>query len=378
MSGMFAVGFEDYLFAGLLPGISTSLQTSVVAVAQGCAVYGLAYVLSIPLCVFMVTRFPTRTVLIMALALFITGNFITLLSPNLTLYLISRVGAGLGCGMFLPVAVAAAIQIVGTDFRGRALSMMWGANCAGAVVGVPLGLWLAQRMGWHASIMVILALASASLLGIVIEKYAVGIEALPPSLEEQLNLLLDPRVLAVVGITLLTATSCLGLYSYISQVLAGSVSSSDSAFSLWSIGGLIGSTGVGYVVDRLKNPQIVMLLILATLTTTIGVIPVIRNDPIFGLVPFFIWGAMGWASVTPQQYNLIKINPDCEALCLTLITSAVSLGGAFGTALGGMALNSGLSANHLPYVTSALVCCALVGQGLVIKGQRRWKIGLQK
>ena len=28
---------------------------------------------------------------------------------------------------------------------------MWSSNSAGAVIGVPLGLWLADRMGWRAS-----------------------------------------------------------------------------------------------------------------------------------------------------------------------------------------------------------------------------------
>src|SRR4051812_49986017 len=103
-AGMFVMGCEDYLFAGLLPGISASLHASVVAVAQGCTAFGLAYLLSMPLCAFLLSRNSVRHVLITALALSIAGNVTTLLSMDVMVYILSRFVAGLGCGLFLPVA----------------------------------------------------------------------------------------------------------------------------------------------------------------------------------------------------------------------------------------------------------------------------------
>ncbi len=370
-AGMFALGCEDYLFAGLLPGISRSLHTSVVAVAQGCASFGLAYVLSVPLCAFILSRKPVRSVLILALLLFIAGNGLTLISPNLLAYIISRFVAGLGGGLFLPVAVAAGTELVDPGFRGRALSLMWGTNCAGAVIGVPLGLWLANRMGWRATVVLILILAFFALAGLGLRKQPLRVEAAPPSLEEQVRLLSNPRVLAVIGVTLLTATGCLGLYAYITQVLAGTGNSPEVAFSLWSIGGLIGTAGIGYVVDRTGKPRIVMAMILATLCLTITAIPALRGVPVFGLLPFLIWGAMGWASVTPQQYSLMEIKAGHESIVVALNSCAVSLGSVIGTALGGIALAGGLGAEKLPFVTAVFVFFALTGQVLLIRNQQR-------
>jgi predicted MFS family arabinose efflux permease len=360
------MGCEDYLFAGLLPGISASLHASVVAVAQGCAVFGLAYILSMPLCAFLLSRVSARRVLIAALALFIAGNATTLLSTELTVYILGRLMVGLGGGLFLPVAVAVGTQLVEGSFRGRALSLMWSFNSAGAVVGVPLGLWLADRMGWRATVMLILILAVFALAGMVIFQRSFRVERPPPSLEEQFRLLTDRRVMAVVGVTLLTATGCLGLYAYMSQVLSGTRTSADVAFSLWSIGGLIGSSAIGYVVDRLRRPQPVMAVILAALCVAVAAIPVLRWIPIFGLWPFPLWGAMGWASVTPQQYVLIETKPGHEAIGVALISSAVSLGSVLGTALGGLALAGGLGAEYLPYLTAIFVCSALALQVFLI------------
>jgi len=291
-AGMFAMGCEDYLFAGLLPDISRSCIRVSVAVAQGCTSFGLAYILSVPLCVFWLSRKSVRYVLIMALLICIAGNVITLLSPNLMIYIVSRFVAGLGAGLFLPVAVAAGTQLVTPDFQGRALSVMWGSNIAGAVVGVPRGLWLADRMGWQAAVILILILATFAWMGVAIHKQVLRVQAPPPSLEEQLRLLVNPRVLAVIGVTFLTATGGLGLYTYVSQVLAGTENSTELAFSLWSVGGLIGMTGVGYVVDRISKPHVVMVMILAVLWLTITAIPVLRWVPVLGLLPF--WFGVPW------------------------------------------------------------------------------------
>lgn len=370
--GMFAMGCEDFLFAGLLPGISTSLHAKIVPVAQGCSLFGLAYVLSVPLCAFLLSRNSARHVLITALILFIAGNVVTLLSTNLMIYILSRFLAGLGGGLFLPVAVAAGTQAVDPGFRGRALSVMWSFNSAGAVVGVPLGLWLADRMGWRVAVFLILILATLALVAIVIRKQTLQIKASPPSLGEQFRMMLNPRVHAVIGVTFLTATGCLGFYSYISQVLSGTEKSPEVAFSLWSAGGLIGIIGIGYVVDRIGKPQVVMMMIIAILLFSITAIPVLNQVPVLGLLPFLVCGAMGWASVAPQQYSLLKnrfINAktDHEAILVALNSSAVSLGSVVGTALGGLALSSGLGAQNLSYAAAGLLLCAFIWQVLLLQ-----------
>jgi predicted MFS family arabinose efflux permease len=371
-AGMFAMGCEDYLFAGLLPGISASLHTSVVSAAQGCAIFGLAYVLSIPLCAFLLSRKSGSHILIAALLFFIMGNVTTLLSTNLLVYFTSRFVAGISSGLFMPVAVASATQLVGPAYRGRALSFMWSANSAGAVVGVPLGLWLDNRMGWRATLLLILVLAMFALVGITLSKQASRVAAPPPSLREQIRLLVDRRVLGVIAVTLLTATGCLGLYTYISQVLAETPNSAAVAFSLWSVGGLIGTIGIGSILDRTSKPQVVMLAILTCLLVTITAIPILREVPVLGLLPFLIWGAMGWATVTPQQYNLMKIKPGHDAILVALNSSAVSLGSVFGTALGGVALAGGLSATKLPYLTAIFLLCAIVSQFLLLQKNQKF------
>jgi len=364
-AGMFALGCDDYIFAGLLPGISTSFQSSIIAAAQGISVYGITYVGALPLCVFLLTKKSTRQVLLLALLTFIAGNLLTLMSLNLSVYIAGRAIAGLGAGLYLPLAIATAGELVEPAAKGRALSLAWGSNAAGAVIGIPIGLWLADKIHWRASIIMILILSLIALLGLISRAMNLKVTTLP-SLREQASLLVDPGVMSVIAVTLLTATGGLGLYVYISTVLEGTAIPPATALSLWNIGGLIGSLSIGFIADRFGKPQWVMLSILGVQVITFLSIPTLSLFPLLGNLPFFLWGALGWSTMTPQQLRLSQLKPGHDATMVALNSTAVSLGSVFGTTLGGLALAGGLNMSHLPYAATGLIFSAFTLQILLI------------
>ncbi len=369
-AGMFAMGCDDYVIAGLLPGISASLGISYVNAIEGVAAFGITFVASAPICAILLARKPARRVLVLSLTVFALGNLMTLLSASLAAYVLSRAIAGLGAGLFLPVAVATATQLVEPERRGRALSLIWGSNSAGAVIGVPLGLGLAEKWGWRATIGLILLLGLVSLAGLAIQKLDPRLER-PPSFKQQLRLLVDRRVLSVIGVTAITAAASLGLYAYVAPLLDGSANSSMSALSLWNVGGLIGTTAIGIVVDRTGKPKRVMAGVLVSLLIAIASIPVLSSVSVLGLLPFLLWGAMGWATVTPQQCALIELQPQQEATLVALNSSAVSLGSVAGASLGGFAISCGMGVRALPYAAAALLVGALGWQLLLIQKRRQ-------
>ena len=365
-AGMFTMGCDDYIVAGLLPGLSASLGTSMAGAAQGITAFNFTYLVCAPVFAILLAQKPARQLLVLALVIFAVGNVLTLLSSNLAVYLVSRAIAGIGAGMYLPIAVAAAAELVEPEAAGRALSMIWGANGAGAVIGVPAGLFLADQVGWQATIGLILVLGAITLLAIAIRQPNLQVAAFPP-LDEQLRFLVDRRVLSITGVTCLTAAGSLGLYAYIAPLQAGMLNSADAALTLWNIGGLIGSFGIGYVADRMGNPRMVMAVILVTLLAAIVSLPSVGTVPILGLLPFLLWGAMGWAVMTPQQLSLIALKPGHETALVALNSSAVGLGSVFGPALGGLALAGGLDARHLPYAAGGLILCTLAWQIALIQ-----------
>lgn len=76
---------------------------------------------------------------------------------------------------------------------------------------------------------------------------------------------------------------------------------------------------------------------------------------------------MGWSTMTPQQYRLSQIKPGHDTTLVALNSSAVSLGGVGGAALGGLIIESGLDPRNLPYIAASVIVCALVWQLSLIR-----------
>ncbi len=369
-AAMFVMGCDDYIVAGLLPGLGATLNASMAGVAQGITVFNLMYMVCAPAFAVALANKPARLVIVAALAIFAAGNLLTLASANLATYLVSRAIAGIGAGMFSPIAVAAAAKMVAPEARGRAMSLIFGANSAGAVIGVPVGLWLSAQIGWQAAIWPIVVLAVLALIGVAIRQPNFEVEA-PPAPGERFRFMTDRRVLSTVGVTCLTAAGSLGLYAFIAPMQAGGVNSPEVALTLWNVGGLLGTIAIGYVVDRTGNPRLVMAAILVTLLVTLFALPAVSAIPFLGLLPFLLWGILGWATGAPQQLSLLELEPRHHASVVALNGSALGLGSVIGPALGGLALACGLDARNLPYAACGLVLCALVWHLALMQQQPR-------
>lgn len=360
------MGCDNYIVVSLLKEITEFLDSSLAATSQSLSAFRLAYGISAPLFALLLARSQARVTLSASLGLFFLGNLLTVLAPSLSLHLMGRVLSGIGAGIFTPLAASTAAQLAPENQRGRALGLLWGANVSGTVLGGPVGLYLAGLGGWQAGFLGILALSFLALIGISIGLPKLEVAA-PPSLKARLLALGDLRVLAVIGVTLLTAAGSLGLFTFASPLLEGSAGTVAQALWVWGIGGIVGGYAIGHVVDHTGQPRIVMAFVMATLIAAILAIPELRHLPVLFALPFFAWGLAGWATVTPQQHTLFGLSPGHQTVLAALNGSALAIGGALGSAAAALLLTQGFQAAHLPYAAAALICLALLGQVALIR-----------
>jgi predicted MFS family arabinose efflux permease len=73
-----------------------------------------------------------------------------------------------------------------------------------------------------------------------------------------------------------------------------------------------------------------------------------------------IWGAAGFGSPPPQQHLLLERAPDRGAVAVAVNASAIYLGSAIGSSLGGIALHAGVSAKTLPLMASGFAVLAAI------------------
>ncbi len=125
-----------------------------------------------------IDRFSRKRLLLSLYAGFAVATLACGLAPTYASLVVARVAAGLFGGVLSALIQTAVAEVVPFERRGRAMGIVMSAFSISTVAGVPLGLALAARFGWHAPF---LTVAGASVI--------VGISAaytLPP-LRDHLN-----------------------------------------------------------------------------------------------------------------------------------------------------------------------------------------------
>lgn len=319
--GMFALGMDAYIVAGLIPSISQSFNKSSSAIGQGVTVFTLFFSISAPIFSTILAKSPVKKILVIAISVFTLANIITAISMNYTVYIVSR-----------------------------AIAFTVGGMSVGTVIGVPLGLEIAKLSNWRFAMLVIITISLIALISISILMPKFKIQA-PPNLKDRFQLFLNRHVLRVISVTLCAAIASLGLYTYLADIIKANTDIKSLTYYLtaWGIGGLIGSFGIGFVIDKFKNTRFIMVNILILLALSFVLIPVSIKLPLLGLLPFILWGAMGWATQAPQQHILLKNHPKHGGSAIALNSSINYLGSAIGSAVGGIILFNVNSTSVLIY-----------------------------
>ncbi len=97
-----------------------------------------------------VDRFDRRRLLLVLYALFALATLACALAPGYQSLLLARVAAGLFGGVLSTLSQTIVADVVPFERRGAAMGIVMSSFSLATVAGVPLGLWLANALGWHA------------------------------------------------------------------------------------------------------------------------------------------------------------------------------------------------------------------------------------
>jgi len=370
--GAFALGMASYVTAGLIPLIETAFAVPVALAAQLVTAFTLAYGLGSPLFVALLPADRQRSGLLVALALFVLANAASALATDFSALLAFRAIAGIGAGVYLALGIAASAALSLPDERGKAIAVIMGGMASGTVLGVPLSLLLADRLGWASALWLVTALGAIALVGLALRLPALPAAATTP-LRAKLALLADGHVLVILLVSLLAAVASLGMYAFIAPLLAATGQGLDRSMTpylwVWGVGGVLGSFLIGPLVDRVRGP-VLTLWIMLILAVALFLLPVTATRGAWlVMLPIAAWGEVGWALQVPQNNELIEareLQGDGN-LAVALNESALYLGSAIGAALGGILLLQQWPAAALASGVGAVAALGLLAQWLHLR-----------
>ncbi|WP_456269648.1 MFS transporter [Kushneria sp. AK178] len=360
-AGAFALGMASYVTAGLIPLIEQDFAVTTALAAQLVTAFTIAYAIGSPVMVAVLPAHRQRPALLGMLALFVAANGLSAVAPDMISLMVLRAVAGLSAGTYLALGIAAASRLALDHQRGRTIAIIMGGMASGTVLGVPVGLWLANQLGWQAALWLISLIGAIALFGLLR-----WLPALSPvaqgSLTQKLGILKDGRVVRLLSISLLAAVASLGLYTFMAPLVRAYSEQSVTPFLwVWGVGGVLGSFLVGSLADWLSNMQITTGIMML-LGLSLIVLPLTLSlNPWIALLPIVIWGAVGWALQVPQNSALMtarESNGDGH-LAVALNESALYLGSALGAGAGGIWLALGWPVWALAVGAGMLGLCGL-------------------
>jgi predicted MFS family arabinose efflux permease len=111
-------------------------------------------------------RFDRKRMLLFFYAGFLLGTLFCGLAPDYHSLLAARIVTGLFAGVMGSIVFAISTDLFPYEMRGRVMGLLQTAFAASQILGIPISLYLSNRLGWHAPfIMIVMA---GALVGVVL------------------------------------------------------------------------------------------------------------------------------------------------------------------------------------------------------------------
>lgn len=358
---MFAMGTDNFVVAGILPGVAASLHTSVSLAGLMVTFYALTYAVAAPVMAAVAGDLPRKLLLVSALGIFVVGNAISALATDLHWVLVSRALAGFGAALFSPTALGVASAIATPEKRGRALATVTAGLTGATALGSPIGTFIGGFGSWRTTLWFVTALGIVAMIGVWTMLPSVPLPA-SVRLRERLAPVRDMRI----ALTLLTSLFAFGgflmVYTYAGVVLEAVTHGDErilaGMFLLWGVAATVGNLMSGRLVDRFQSRNIINAMLWIAIIN-FCVLPWTSAHALGAIVALIVWGVCGWGLIVPQQHRLVQLSPHVAPLLLALNNTATYIGLACSGVLGGVVLRS-IGARYLSLVAAALIAVAFV------------------
>lgn len=364
--GMFALGVDAYVMAGILPSIADEFRVSIGKAGQTVSIFTLCYAIAAPLFAAMMSKTNAKHTLLIALSVFVSANIVSAVTNNFIILLLSRGIAGIGAGLYSPFASSAAVTFVHENKKGRALGMILLGMSAGTVIGVPFGIYISDMYGWRMTMWFIVAIGVLGILSLLF-RFPVIKSTHLPTLKERLMLFQHKGISLVMFITMILSFCSLGLYTYLDLIIASYGFEKSVVFIwMWGIGGIGGSFIIGYIIDFYKKPKIILIYLMVIMFLSLTFMGIFHRMGIFIAIFLILWGATGWAALATQQKTLVEMSPEHAAISIALLSSINYFAGSIGTLANGIFLEKGVNPVTLPYFAGGILVIAIGLQFILI------------
>lgn len=208
---------------------------------------------------------------------FIVGTFMCAVAPNFAALLTARIVAGAFGGILNACVLSIVADLIPFERRGRAMGTIMSSFSIASVVGVPLGLYVAQLFDWHAAFYLICLIGVVFWLMAVIVLPSIQVRTIRMTVKENLKnfqkILVQKDYLQSFLLTSVLSFGVFSIVPFISTYMVGNVGLKEAQIPFIYLAGggctIISARMIGRACDK------------------IGSFKVFRTIAFFSIIPIF-------------------------------------------------------------------------------------------
>jgi MFS transporter, DHA1 family, inner membrane transport protein len=360
--GTFAIGSGEFGSNGVIQLFSSEFDVSVPLATWAITAYAIGVMIGSPLITLVFARLNRRTLLLGLICLFVAGNELSAIAPNIWLLIAARFLTGTVQGAYFGAGAVVASYVYGPGKGGKAFATVMTGLTVATVVGSPVGTFIGQNAGWR--VLYVIVAGAGVLAGVALLAWVPRTRDLDgASVGQELGALRKPMVWVTMAVAALGISSIFAVYTFIGPFVTDAALADPGmipvALAIFGLGMATGNTLGGRAADA--HPLRVLV------GGYTGVLVVLVLVGLFGrdlgaLFPsMFGVGLTMMFAIPAIQVLLNRFAPEAPTLVGALNLAALNLANALGALGGAVTLSAGLE-------TLSPVCAGFVltSAGLIL------------
>jgi DHA1 family inner membrane transport protein len=362
--GNFVVGTSVLAPTGMLNELSAGFGVSIREASLLITFGAVVMCVGSPLLAWWTSRIDRRALLAGSLGLLALGHLASAFATSFAMLLTLRLLLLAAAAPFTPQAASSVQVLVPESKRASTIAFVFLGWSLATAVGIPIITHLAHTFGWQRAYAFIAALATLACV-LLLWRMPTGVHTPAVQLATWGTLARTPIVRRLLLLTVLLTSGQFVVFTFIAPLLrivgGAGVGATALIFASFGVSGVVGNVTATRVVEawgpyKTSRTAVSCMLIGVTLWSL--------ATPQLALMALAVgvWGLGFASSNSMQQARLVAAVPAAAGASVALNTSAIYIGQAFGSAVGGVLF----AAERYSLLGPLAAVFMLVGMGVLI------------
>ncbi|MBY0154315.1 MFS transporter [Cytobacillus oceanisediminis] len=338
--GVFGIINTEMGVIGILPALADHFNVSVSKAGLLVSLFALAIAIAGPTLPLVFSRINRKKIMLLVLAIFIIGNFISIFTTNFTVALLARVIPAFFHPVYVSIALSVAAASVSEREAPKAISKVFIGVSAGMVLGVPVVSFITNTISLEVGM---------SFFAIVNIFTFIATLLFVPSMPVQERLSYGSQLKILThGITWLSILAVLflnaaifGVYSYLAEYLGVVTNMSPNLVStmllVYGLANIVGNIIAGRFLTDYPIRSVTIFPIV--LTAVYLIFFFVAEFTIPTAIIILVWGILGGIGANINQYWIMSSAPKAPDFANGLFLTSVNLGTTIGAGVAGIIIS---------------------------------------